>query len=126
MIFNRQGHCLFTNRKGFSLMKLSEHETIGKSFGDIWPEELHEKIDFHVNQVLDGKQSSFSAYRTDGIKKTWWSISLSPIYNKKREIEWFISLGADITVHKHAEETIKRSAVELEQKISERTYELRD
>ena len=107
MLFDRQGHCLKSNRPGLDMMRISSNEVIGKGFRDIWPEEFRPTVDECVAKVLKGESCSFDAYRMNGWEKGWWNVSLAPIIDKKGIVNRYISISSDITYRKQTEENIK-------------------
>ena len=53
MLFDRQGRCLTSNRPGLMMMRVSDHEIVGREFRDIWPEEIRPTVDASVSEGLE-------------------------------------------------------------------------
>ena len=86
------------------MMNVSANEIIGKEFRDIWPEDMQPIVDESIRKVLEGKQNYFDAYRMNGAEKGWWSVSLTPSFDSKGEVDRLIAISTDITQRKQAEE----------------------
>ncbi len=54
----------------------------------------------------------------------WFHSTIVPVNDEKGRIEYFIVISIDITLRKQAEEALKKSHDELEQRVDKRTQEL--
>jgi PAS domain S-box-containing protein len=126
MVFDRQGRCLAVNGPGLSMMGLSESEVLEKNFCDLLPEESRPSVSEKINQVLDGKMTSFEAeyVRPDGTE-VLWNLELKPIYGGKGRLNGFVSIGTDITKYRKAEDELERYREHLQKLVDLRTSELK-
>jgi PAS domain S-box-containing protein len=109
MLFDRHGRCLTSNRPGLMMMRVSDHEILGRAFRDIWPEEIRPTIDASVSRVLNGERCDFDAYRMNGQEKGWWTVSLNPLFDNDGTVYRFIAISTDITKRIQMEEALLQS-----------------
>ncbi len=62
-------------------------------------------------------------YRKDG-SLIWLESSISSLRNRNNEPIGILTVNRDITERRHSQEALRRAHAELEQRVSERTYEL--
>ncbi len=85
-------------------------------------------IDDIINEGIRNKESFYFEilnYNKHN-KPIWLYLNVTPITNKKGEIEKFITIGSEITKQKTAEEALKKSNLDLDKRVKERTRELLD
>jgi PAS domain S-box-containing protein len=113
MLLDRQGRCLTINKPGLSMMCAAEDGVLGNTFRNMWPEELHPLVDRSLAEALEGKQASFDCWRMNGLEKGWWRVSMSPIVGADDRVDRVVSISSEITVHKLAEDAIRKSEENL-------------
>ncbi len=96
-------------------------ELIGKSLREVIPPEQAELFTDVLGQVMDTKKTTQIEYDLPiGDRKVQFEASVSPL--TEDSTLWVVH---DISVHKQAQEEIRRMNEELEQRVEERTRELR-
>ncbi len=91
------------------MMRVSDHEIIGREFRDIWPEEIRPTVAACVRKVLKGERCTFDAYRMNGPEKGWWSVSLNPFFDDSGSVYGFVAMSTDITERIQVEEALRQS-----------------
>jgi len=106
---------------------LKKEDVIGKNILDFQtlPEERTE-IKGIIDRVFKTRTSLFfELSRMVEGERVYYSSSISPIYNSKGEVENVIFVSRDITAQKRAEIEIRNLNAVLEEKVHERTEELK-
>ncbi len=87
------------------------NDIAGKTFGDIWPIELAERLmAFDSEVLLSGKQTQAEELITDYDGRMRWLETIrSPIYNDKNEIIGTTGIARDITKRHAAESALRES-----------------
>ena len=103
-------------------------EVIGKTDFDFHPQETARKFYADDRQVLDTGVPIInleeSVLGSDG-QAVWVLTSKLPLRNSRGEVTGLVGIGLDITERKGVEEKLQRAHDELEQRVTERTAELR-
>jgi len=116
------------NPAASSLFGYSDHEVIGNNVSMLMPEPDHSRHDSYIdNYKRTGHKKIIGIGRADlGRKKDGttfpFRLAVSEVWYKNRNI--FTGFIHDLTREKAAENRLKKHAVELEQKVSERTKDL--
>lgn len=105
--------------------------TLDQELGEGWtegvhPEDLSHCVDTYVT-AFDRREAFSMDYRIrrhDG-EYRWIQDDGTPRYNSRKEFIGYIGHCLDITDHKRAEDEIRKLNEELEQKVQERTAELK-
>ena len=115
MVFDRQGHCLTTNKSGLSLLGCGGKEIASRKFEEIWSEKSRPAAARAVQRVLEGVPCSLDAeyVRSDGDLMAW-NVGLSPVYNENREIFGFLAVSTDITAHSNAQREVEALKRQIE------------
>jgi PAS domain S-box-containing protein len=116
----------YVSRAYAELVGRKPEEIAGKPIVEIMGKEGLETILPHVNKVLKGRVVEYEAKMPfRGIEARW----LHCVYTPDRDLDgnvigWFASI-TDISRRKEAEEALRQSKESLEQRVRERTRELR-
>lgn len=103
-----------------------EEDIIGKSLFDFQPSENVDILKNALDKVFKEKTPHMyeTEYTIDG-KRTFYSSSISPIFGSDGEVDNVVFISRDVTTQKTSENEIKNMNATLEQKVSERTEELK-
>jgi PAS domain S-box-containing protein len=122
-LLDKAHHITRMNRAMAELMGKAEEEVIGQPCYKA-VHGLDEAPDFcpHSRVVASGLDHSTEV---EEFGRTF-AVSVSPIFGPNGQLLGGVHVARDITEHKEAEEALKRAHDELEQRVKERTTELRD
>ncbi len=119
--------CDYFNRTWFAFTGRTMEQEIGDGWTEgVHPEDLQQCIATYVN-AFDRREEFSMDYRIrrhDG-EYRWIQDDGTPRFNSKGEFIGYIGHCLDITDHKEAEDKIRKLNDELEQKVQERTAELK-
>jgi len=100
------------------LTGLKESVIVNRTLKEVLPESEYQFIDFYAPVALEGKTIYFEQYSA-GLNKHFEIFAYSP------QKGMFVTMFNDISLRKEAEEKIRNINTELEEKIEERTADLR-
>jgi len=104
-------------------------DLIGKTAFDFWPEELAAQYQADDQNVIDSGLPLINAERTTvdalGNQRVVLTNKI-PLRNKDGKPTWLIGISRDITQRKQTEEALRSHAVELEDRVAERTKALQE
>ena len=104
-------------------------EVIGRSHADFFTAEDIERgyADLALKMAAVAGQHEDEGWRVrkDG-SKFWGNVVITAMKDESEKINGFARVSRDLTERKAAEEQLRKIAVELEERVSERTQELRD
>lgn len=124
-ITSSTGDCIYLNRQWYGFT--GQTEETGLDSG--WLNYVHEDDRRHVIELLDDcgnvepRRLECRIRRYDG-EFRWTLCSVLSLVDERERREGCIGSIIDVTDHKLAEQTLKRSAEELEQQVTERTAAL--
>jgi PAS domain S-box-containing protein len=122
LVLDRQGVYRKIAPTNPALLVKPPEELLGKNLRDVFPAEQAEAFIAAIQQVLETRQSARIEYELlIGEHPIWFATSISPM--DKDSTVW---VARDITERKRAEEEIRQLNANLEQRVEERTRELRD
>jgi PAS domain S-box-containing protein len=115
-----EAYCRFVNK--------TQDQIIGNTDFELWPEYMAKK--YHSNDedvVRRGKRQVFEeeSLRTDG-SKGWVETVKTPIFDGRGNVIGTTGIARDITDRKEAREALELMAMELEERVKQRTSELEE
>ena len=115
------------NRAGEELLGLSRDALIGKSDYDFFPKD---QADFFVEKDREVLRSGARDIPEEPIKtntgERWLHTRKIPLFDEHGTPQHLLGVSIDITDKKHAQDVLRASHAALEQRIEERTSELRN
>lgn len=110
----------FNNKQYEKWFGIPASQTYGKHIKELLGETIYQRISNYVELVLSGEQVTFENQipNKDGTIHDF-TATFIPHFNNQRQVEGFIALIQDITVHKQAEEALKASEERL-RKLTEK------
>lgn len=123
-IIDKQGRLTFINPYGCALMGIKDVTPfLGKKWVDFWSPDQRAKVRSALRDAKIAGSSQFSGMRpTIQGKPKWWDVIVSPLHNDAEEM---LVVSRDITLLKQKEESLNTLNEHLEDRISERTAELK-
>jgi len=110
-IYNKEGKCVYINRRGLDMMSWKLEDALGNIFENIWPEPYKETARNAAKDVLTGKPRVFEAkmLRADGLNviKT---VTLVPIFGLSGKVKYFGSIARDVTDDRRTRERLVQSS----------------
>lgn len=114
---DRNGTIFYWNRFAETLYGWSSAEVVGRNILEVTPASMSREQGEEVMNRLKGGQSwsgEFWSRRKEGVPFPAW-VTVTPIFNEKREQIGMIGLSLDVTEQKISEETLQRKTVEAEE-----------
>ena len=124
MLFDRYANIMYVNRP---LPDLGSEEMIGKSLYSFTPSEFHEVAALCIESVIEtGKPILYyTEYHTKDGEIRHFEVRIGPIFDSG-EVVAVISSSTDITERKLMEKQLEEYTEHLEEKVKERTRELKE
>jgi PAS domain S-box-containing protein len=125
-MFDKDMRYLSASRRWLRDYNLQEHDLLGLSHYEIFPEVPERWVEIH-RRGLDGEvvlAEADSFERPDGSKQ-WLRWEVRPWYDASGEVAGIVIFTEDITERKLAEEALQEAHDELEQRVRDRTADLR-
>ncbi|MBT3323243.1 MAG: PAS domain S-box protein [Anaerolineae bacterium] len=123
------GHFLLVNRAFSKMLGYTRSELKGKGLRDVTHPEDAEKSLVYLRELLQNKIDSFEDkkryIRKDG-SAFWAEIRVSVVRDEEGNLQYFFRHILDISERVRAEAALQKAHVELEDKIEERTAELKE
>jgi PAS domain S-box-containing protein len=120
MLLDREGRIQFINRTATGY---DESEVVGSSGADFIQPDQREGLELAVQRVVETGQPAY--YEIQDIRnESWYAARLAPVWRGER-VESVVAISTDITQRKQYEQTLRKARDELEQRVAERTRELR-
>ncbi|MEO8358069.1 MAG: PAS domain S-box protein [Chloroflexota bacterium] len=121
------GKLLFVNQAFCEMLGFGESELLGKTMWQLTHEEdIEENKRLYNRLMVEGTQFQLEKrlIRRDG-STLWVTVSVSPVLDAAGKTQSAVSVYADITERKHAEQQLHHLNIELEDRVQKRTAELR-
>jgi PAS domain S-box-containing protein len=128
-IESRTGRLIKVNKKFCNIIGFKKGSASSDTFMSIThPDDLQEDLD-NMEKLLKGDIREFSMekryIRKDG-SIVWGNLTVSALWNPGQSPDYHIAIVEDITDRKKTEEDLKNLNILLDQRVEERTEELRD
>jgi len=118
---------IFANPAAEKIFGVSENSLIGRNLKDFFDEEQFIKIKQETELRKAGTVNTYELTITRPDKqKRHLLVTASPDYDKNKKIIGTIGTFRDITIRKEAEDALKNINITLEQKVNERTKQLKE
>lgn len=114
-----EGRITYVTGSGLDALDVEPSELIGTDAFDAFPDndEHHENL----RRALSGEQTT----ETIQVGDQWLQIESVPIFDAEGDLEAVIRVGMDVTARKRAEQEVRELNETLEQRVADRTAELR-
>jgi len=87
------------NPEGYKIMEIDDPNTvIGKDWLQFWQGDMKQLAKDAFAKAIDGELGYFEGYcpSQKGTPK-WWEITIVPLKNDLKEVEWILSMSRDVT-----------------------------
>jgi len=112
---NPEGMVMSWNRGATELYGYSSEEMIGSSIAKLIPPDCSDQLAQFLERIRRGESiSTHETYRKDG-RRVDVSLSLSPVFDKARQITGLVSIARNITQRKQAEQALLSSEEKFRQ-----------
>lgn len=114
MIIDPKGTIAFMNNPGIQSAELKSFEKVqGKPWVSLWPSESRFAVSEALKIALSGRVSRFSGFcPTASGKPRWWDVMISPVRNRRGEIDRLLSISRDISEQRETTQELKRASEE--------------
>ena len=117
----------FANRAAAALLNTTPDEIVGRKIIDILGKEAFAIIMPRIEQVLRGEPVEFEAeIPYAGRDSRWMHVNYVPEQDEAGNVVGWVGSIVDITMRKRAEEALHQLAETLEQRVKERTKQVRE
>jgi PAS domain S-box-containing protein len=115
---------LWANRAAYESVNLTREQLLGRFCYEIWPQRTDPCPDCPLRKAMrTGQPEETEKYTPDGRA---WFIRGYPVQDATGKIVGAIELTLDITERKQAEKELRKSHNQLEQRVEDRTRELKN
>jgi PAS domain S-box-containing protein len=122
-----KGRILEVNPTFCRMLGYMERELVGRKILDLTHPEDREIERANVMELKEGRLNGFrleKRFLGQGGRVIWAEIGVSALHDDEGNVGYALGMVEDITERKAAEEALRRSKDELEEKVNERTAEL--
>lgn len=125
-ILDRDGTLLYANRMAAAYMGMAPEALVGKNQQDLFPPEIAERHVERLRRVFDtGEAGEMDALYHLGSDEVWLNVRSIPLRDEHGRITSVLGVCRNITERKRAEAALEKARRGLEEKVEERTAELR-
>jgi two-component system, sporulation sensor kinase A len=98
-VINKDKLILYASPSHEKVISLKPEQIVGKNLGDFLPPEEDAILDLKLNEILETGEPQIlrKKFTTCDLESVYTEYSFSPIYNEKKEIDSFVSVGRNIT-----------------------------
>ena len=124
--FDRTGVILEANSTGALLLGTDRDRLLNKPFSDFISPESEKVFELHSRRIFDNRtmQSCDLTLSNHHTSPIWVQLESLALQNGRGDSEQFLTVAKEITHRKAAEEALRETHDELEQRVAERTAEL--
>jgi len=125
--YDTNGRIVFANSRFCEMLGYTQSELMGKSIADVThPGDSKQNIALFRKLNRDGTPFEMEErYLRKNGSILWGHVSVSPVRDAAGQINSAVAVAVDVTARKQAEAQLQKANEELEQRVRERTHELR-
>ena len=109
-MLDREGRSLSINQNGLCALNLTEKETIGKRFIELWPASSQPEIKNGIRRAFGGERIHLTTdYEGRNGGRVIWQVAIIPVSSDDQRVRNLVVIMIDITERKIAEQQLRRN-----------------
>jgi PAS domain S-box-containing protein len=114
-VVDAHGMLMSFNPNGLKVMEIDNvRDVIGKDWLEFWRGDIQPAAKAALKKATGGTMARFEGYcPTFKGKMKYWEVSIAPLFNDYKEVQWLLVTSRDATDRINLEELVKSQAAEI-------------